>query len=361
MTHAHNFLVTPEALALGGSARLIAGETEIRIRTGIWNFEEAVIDLSEEPPALAAAVKETLRAIAAGTELPASLQRLDALNRAQLDQLLSDLVEGGYLIERRGAEDPQRILSNLIGRPVQVDGDALRHERPLIWLITDAESVERHAHFLAESLPVQLKTLPEPDLATLRTADLTTRIEGRQTLETIDELVTSLSRADLIVAVLQNPSFGFLRNLNRVAEAGALRMVVSVLDGPFVNVIGVHPPHTGCLECFEQRSLARQQDHVAYHRFNEATLGADDGTFSPIMGLATNLALVEAALWATGDATRTVGRVLSVYLPTFELQAQRLLRIPSCPACGQHSKERMREIGFSTRAALDRIVSGILQ
>jgi thiazole/oxazole-forming peptide maturase SagC family component len=355
------FLPGPESLALAGAARLVATGSEVRIRTGIWNFEEAVVDVSGEDPALATAVRETLRAIASGSTAPESLGRLDAVARARLDQLLSDLAEGGYLVERASADDPQRILDNLLGRPVPVDGDALRHEQPVIALATDSPSVERHARFVAEALPVQLHAVAEREMARLRSEDLTTRIDGQRTLQLLDELVGALAPADVLVAVLRNPSFGFLRNLNRVAEAGSLRMVVALLDGPFLNVLGVHPPHTGCVECFEQRSLARQQDHVAYHRFAGATLGCEDPAHGPIMGLATDLAIVEAAMWATADASRTVGRALSVYLPTFELQTQRLLRIPSCPACGQYAKERLREINFSTRAALDRIVDGFLR
>lgn len=359
---AFDFVLEPSDLALGGAARLVSiADNEVRIRTGIWNFEEAVIDVSGEEPALGAAVIETLQAIATDAAMPASVDSLDPVARASLDQLLSDLVEGGYLVERRGSEDPHRILNNLLGRPIPLEADLQGQSQPVVALVSDTPSIERHLQSIDQALPIELIAIDNDVVSRLRQHDLTTRIDGRATIEATDEFVKLLSAADILLVVMRNASMGLLRNLNRVAEAGSLRMVISLLDGPFLNVLGIHPPNTGCLECFEQRSLARQEDHVAYHRFANATLGADDGTYGPILALAADLALVESAMWATGGSTRSVGRVLGVYLPTFELQAQRLLRIPSCPACGQYAKERLREINFSTRAALDRVVNASLR
>lgn len=75
----------------------------------------------------------------------------------------------------------------------------------------------------------------------------------------------------------------------------------------------------------------------------------------------TVLAVTEGYLHAAVGTSRLSGRVLGIHLPTLEIQAQDLLRMPSCPACGRVSRQRIREINFNTRAAVDRIVSEVLR
>ena len=154
-----------------------------------------------------------------------------------------------------------------------------------------------------------------------------------------------------------------LRNLNRVLEGQDIPWVCAFVDGPFVSVVGVKSPHTGCFECFEQRSLARLEDHVTYHEFARAPLGraARAAADAPMMHLLTTMAMTEGYLHAAVGASRISGRALSVHLPTFEIQAQDLLRMPNCPGCGRVSRQRLREINFNSRAAVDRIVSAVLR
>ena len=80
-----------------------------------------------------------------------------------------------------------------------------------------------------------------------------------------------------------------------------------------------------------------------------------------MMSWLTVLAVTEGYLHAAVGTSRLSGRVLGIHLPTLEIQTQDLLRMPSCPACGRVSRQRIREINFNSRAAVDRIISEVLQ
>ena len=64
----------------------------------------------------------------------------------------------------------------------------------------------------------------------------------------------------------------------------------------------------------------------------------------------------EAVLLRSLGTSRFLGRALSIYLPTYEMQAQDVLRIGTCPACGHVSRDIVEEINFSSRVVIDRHV-----
>jgi len=199
-------------------------------------------------------------------------------------------------------------------------------------------------------------------LERLGAADLTSRVDGLATEHAVADLRPLLD-ATAVVTCFQRPSLPLLRNLNRLLEDRDIPWVCAFVDGPFVSVVGVKSPHTGCFECFEQRALARLEDHVSYHDFARSPIGRapDRPTDAPMMSLLTTLAVMEGYLHAAVGTSRFCGRVLSIHLPTWEIQAQDLLRMPNCPACGKVSRQRLREINFNSRAAVDRIVAEVLR
>jgi thiazole/oxazole-forming peptide maturase SagC family component len=81
----------------------------------------------------------------------------------------------------------------------------------------------------------------------------------------------------------------------------------------------------------------------------------------PLMSWLTVLAVTEGYLHASVGTSRLSGRVLGIHVPTLEIQAQDLLRMPSCPACGRVARERTREINFNSRAAVDRVIAEVLR
>lgn len=355
-----------EVYTLASTARvMVDGETRFRIRTGVWNYEEAVIDVSQEPPTVARTVRSALQALATGPLcLPDHVDdALTPLERANVDRLVADLAQAGVVVPQRTGADQQAVTAALLGRltsPYPGAGDTPAHD-VLFW--SDSAAAEEQARLLADRMRLPLTTVPAEVTGTLATADLTSQTEAFHTETTIAQLQSSLGRPAAVVTCFLRPSVPVLRNLNRVLDGTDIPWVSAFVDGPFVSVVGVKHPHTGCFECFEQRALARLEDHISYHEFVRAAEAAPppEGHDAPLMHLLSVLAVTEGYLHATVGSSRLSGRAVSVHLPTFEIQAQDLLRMPHCPCCGRVARQRLREIDFNSRAAVDRIVSGVLQ
>lgn len=352
--------------ALASTARLLEdGSGRFRIRTGVWNFEEAVVDVGQEPPAVAGTVQSALRALAVG---PARLaDHLDAqllpLERANVEQLFADLAQAGVLVPVRQRLDQQAITAALLGRlvsPYPGEGSPPTKE---VGFWSDSAAATTQAAQFAESLRLPLAPLDAVLSEQLSHADLTSGIDAYDTDQRLARVRAQLSGMAAVVTCFLRPSVPVLRNLNRVLDGQEIPWVCAFVDGPFVTVVGIKAPHSGCFECFEQRSLARLEDHVAYHEFTRTPVGAppERGSDAPVMHVLANLAVTEAYLHVAVGSSRLAGRALCVHLPTFEIQAQDLLRMPNCPACGRVSRQRLREINFNSRAAVDRIVSAVLQ
>lgn len=353
-------------LCLTNTARLLDdGRTKFRIRTGVWNFEEAVIDVAAESPAVAGSVSAMLRALATG---PALLgDHLDGallpVERANVERLFLDLVDAGVLVAADARSSQDSVTAALLGRLTSPYPGATGTLEGSMLFVSDSAAARTQAEQLAAGMRVELTTLDPQVYAELDSADLTTRVEGYDTERAVERLRESFTETAAVVTCFQRPSLPFLRNLNRVVEGHDIPWINAFIDGPFVSVVGLKSPHTGCFECFEQRALARLEDHVVYHDFARTPLGqrGDQDIDAPMMSLVTVLAITEGYLHAAVNASRISGRVLGIHLPTMEIQSQELLRMPNCPACGKVSRQRLKEINFNSRAAVDRIVADVLR
>jgi thiazole/oxazole-forming peptide maturase SagC family component len=353
------------AYVLASTTRIIEdGGGRMRIRTGVWNFEEAVIDVSNEPQAVGKSVKSALKALAAGPlEVADHLDPgLLPIEKANVERLFVDLQAAGMVIETGDGASQDAVTAALLGRlttPYPTGGEAPTGE---VLFLTDCAAAIPHAKLLAEGMRLKL-TVAEGLNEKLAGVDLTSRIDGLLTEQAIATLKPAVSNYAAIVTCYQRPWLPLLRNLNRLVEGRDIPWVSAFIDGPFASVIGLKSPHTGCFECFEQRALARLEDHVSYHDFARSPLGQlpDRPADAPMMAMLTAVAVTEGYLHAAAGSSRFSGRALSIHLPTWEIQTQDLLRMPNCPACGKVSKQRLKEINFNSRAAVDRIVAEVLR
>jgi len=354
------------AVRLASTARPIEdGGGRLRIRTGVWNYEEAAIDVSGESPAVARTVRSALHAVSGGPMVLAEHfdPELLPIERANVQKLFADLAQAGLLepVGQRASQDA--VTAALLGRLTTPYPGATTLDGREVLFYSDSPTATAQAEQLAQGLRLPLTPFPAEALRLLAESDLTTRIDGYQTESLVTQLRALLAEPVAIVTCLQRPALSLLRNLNRVLEGQDKPWICGLVDGPFITVAGFKAPHTGCFECFEQRALARLEDHVTYHEFARSAAGkqSDSDLDAPMLTWLTVLAVTEGYLHASVQASRLSGRVLGIHLPTLEIQTQDLLRLPSCPACGRVSRQRVREINFNSRAAVDRIISEVLQ
>ncbi|MER8186881.1 hypothetical protein [Kitasatospora sp. NPDC094015] len=349
-------------VVLATSVRLLAVEPGVvRLRWGIWNFSEVNVDLRAESPAVRAAMTALFETLAAGKPADgtfADAADLTPVERANLHLAVNELRQAGFLAHdrpsARGGEMARALLGNL--DLYGADGST----EATVAFAADTPSAAAYVAAQAHSLGLPLELLPADFLDGLRGADLTSGMGGAAAADALKRLGAAVEHCDSLVVQLGQGSVLALRNLNRLACHLEKPVVVGLVDGPFATVVGADSPRTGCLECFEQRSLARLEDHIGYHAFVGATAAGGAGGANGVESLLCAHLVNEAVLLRSLGTSRFLGRALSIYLPTYEIQAQDVLRIGTCPACGHVARDIVREINFSSRTVVDRHVRDAL-
>ena len=353
-----------EGVVLAQNARVLFDSTDsIRIRTGIWNFEEAVVNYSTEPDVVVTTLRQAFECLAHGDQLNLDDVGVELAprERANVLQLFSDLIQSGLLVDPATKTRDTVTMHALRGMLRDYDQNAPRTSdaTPAV-IVADHPDVQVEARRFADQLGMPIRPVGDSAFNVLKTSDLTTLIDTYATEAAFDELTAEFEGTGPILGLFQGPSLVILRNLNRTMERLERPFILGFMDGPFLSILGMRPPYTGCFECFELRSLSRLEDHIIYHEFARVLTPAVSHGTSAVMALITNLVVTEGFLEISVGASRFSGRVLNIFLPTLEIQVQDLLRMPGCPACGHITKQKLREINYNSRVVVDRLAKEAL-
>ena len=341
------------------------GADEVRLRKGIWNFEEAILTFD----GLSKDHKESLVRLftllqdgrGVETESLPNEENLTQLEKEQVVQTMDALRSTKYVTDGEDA-DGRRFLNQLLGGTDDYATNGGSRGKPVLFF-ADTQSIKEYAVMLATEINLPLTVMTQEDFQRMRAVDLTTKFDAygtRQQLESVRHIVEPFG---CIVGCLERPHIVFLRNLNRVLVQTSQVLSLSLLDGPFTTVFTIKPPETGCFECFEQRLLARMEETPSYHQFVAQTsdrprLGTKIHA-SPLMHSLAAQALFEGLMVQKIGKAKLAGRVLNTYVPLMEIQVQPLLRVPYCPACGFVAEARMEEMYSSSKKIIDRVVDRI--
>ena len=190
------------------------------------------------------------------------------IERANVDKLFADLVQAGVLVSTAQRASQDAVTAALLGRLTSpYPGASTLEDREVVFLSDSAAATRTRRPSGHRDAAAADHAARRRRVRLLHESDLTTRIDGYQTEGVVHRLRAALGDAAAVVTCLQRPVLPMLRNLNRVLEGLDKPWVNAFIDGPFITVAGLKSPHTGCFECFEQRALARLEDHVIYHEF----------------------------------------------------------------------------------------------
>jgi thiazole/oxazole-forming peptide maturase SagC family component len=344
------------------------GLNEIRIRKGIWNYEEAILSLDGIGENFKNAFIKLLNKLedkeAIDFEVFLDEEQLSPEDKTQIKQVLEALTGQNYIHPEKDAV-AKHLLYDLIGGTVAgkfyKDGS---NYRPILFF-ADTQSVIDYAIMLAKEINLPMTVLSESQFKDISLMDLTSKLDGLDTRKQMEELKNFIEPFSCIVGCMERPHVNFLRNLNRVLIKTSKVLSMALLDGPFTSVFTIKPPETGCFECYENRLFARMQEMPVYKEFVEHTRKSANPmrqkTFaSPIMHSIVSTALFEGFLVSTIGKAKFAGRVLNTYLPIMEIQVQDLLRVPFCPACGFISEARMDEMYTSTKKMIDKVIDNVV-
>ena len=361
---------------MGGQRRLILsdgvrvysnGADEIRIRKGIWNYEEAILTFGDLSESLQSALVGALDLLAEGQlldleHLPGE-EGLTPEERDHVVQIVEALEYQNYVCAEDNSES-MHLLCEILGGTNTARYLARAPSPGPVLFFADTHSIKDFACMLASEIKMPLTVMTENEFKDIAGLDLTTRHDGYDTKKQLDDLLKYIQPFGCLVGCIERPHIAFLRNINRALIRTSQTLSLALLDGPFTSVFTIKPPETGCFECFELRLMARMQDMSAYQRFAECTrtlASASQKTCaSPLMYSLAAQALFEGFLVSNLGKARLAGRVLNTYLPIMEIQVQDLLRVPFCPACGFISEARLDEMCTSTKKIVDKVVERII-
>lgn len=339
---------------------LFNGANEIRIRSGLWNYNEAILDLSPYSEAMQNATKELIDSLRGDGFSYEDIDKfsIEDQDKQQLKELLDGLAGAGMIYGSENDNLNASITDILLGKIKEslVPEDFKSSE---VLFISDCEFSIKTAKELCEQMKLTLAYEDLDFINKIASYDLTTNYDALKTEKGLAEISRMVKDYDAFVISLKHTNMKFLRNLNRVAIELKKTMTVGMLDGPFITVFSTRPPSTGCTECFENRILARLEDHRLYEMYvSEDKL--EDQKINPakvlLSNMLTSLLLSEAYLIHTYSMTKFEGRVLSIFVPTLEIQTQDLLRVPYCPACGNVSKAQFEEMNVQSRVIVDELL-----
>lgn len=346
---------------LSPSVRVLAEESNvIRLRWGIWNFEEVTIDLRNESKVMQKATQNFFEQLTSLTEADGSFTRfseLNSLEKANLQLTLQQLTEKGFITNNQKNFDGNNMARVVLGNLSFYETQKL--SRTAVAFTSDSDYANKYLEQQNIELNMEIKILPQEFFHKISHCDLTMGINLLENKNIIFELEQYLVDCQALAANIRHSSILAMRNLNRLAMFLEIPLILGLVDGPFTTVVGCESPQTGCLECFEQYSLARLEDHVSYHdflntNFKENYPAKNKG--NPVEAMMCSLLVNEAIVLKNFGTSRFIGRALSVYLPSYEMQTQDVVRIVTCPACGQAAKNIAAEINFNTRSIIDKYI-----
>jgi thiazole/oxazole-forming peptide maturase SagC family component len=337
---------------------------EIRLRKGVWNHKEAILRLAglEERDArvLGAVCDAFLQGREADLNVIVRDLGLKAEDVGPICGLLESLKQQQFLNEaKRG--DVSEAVRALLGGNLTGFEERAAPPRPVLFF-SDNNYAREAAKTLAGEIGLPLDVIDDKTLQALAMADLTTRTDAVEYMQTVAEFGKLFQSYRCVLGVVASPNVSLLRNLNRLLVGAEKPLILGLVDGPFLHALSTLATETGCFECFEQRMLARLEDTVVYHQFVQATGGGTNSGgpwLSPQLHTLTATVISEAFLYSTLGMMRLAGRIVSVYQPLLEIQVQDLLRVPYCPACGFISKAQVNELYTSSKRIMTDMMAKI--
>ncbi|EKS4343685.1 streptolysin associated protein SagC [Clostridium sporogenes] len=340
------------------------GENEIRFRSGLWNYNEAVLDLSSETPNFIKAFRIIINDLKNNKAF--SMKYLDEHNlndqeKNNLINVISSLSEAGMLCSENEKDNEFEMSKVLLG-DFRYNLNKKEGEPQKVLFISDNDYAKETAKSLSDGMNMKLDLCSKETIDNIISMDLTSNLDALEKKSNTENLKNKLKNYSSILICMGHINMNLFRNINRVSIELKKPIIMSFIDGPFITILSTLPPKTGCLECFEQRILSRLEDHVLYHKFIESdfkTIEEPHKSIIPLLNIMTNMLISEGFLINNFNTCKIEGRVLSIFVPTLEIQTQDLLRVPFCPACGNISKAKLSEINISTRNIVDEILEDI--
>ena len=281
-----------------------------------------------------------------------------------LNDIINSLIGNRFLEYDDKKNNMLNTVYEFIGEYFYDIPDESKVQKNKIIFITDNDRLKEYAKLASEDLYMNVDMMSSDDIKRIEKSNITDTTDAIENIETQKELLKLFDGISCVVVSVEKPRLNLLRNINRLLLEKSIPIVISILDGPFLNITTIKGKETACYECFENRVVARNESLTVYNNFVKQTMNfkiKNKKTYiTPILQSFTSIALYEAFLFAAIGKCKLAGRVINVYIPSIEIQIQDLLRVPFCPACGHISRAKYNEMYTSSKEVIEKFSSKVI-
>lgn len=143
-----------------------------------------------------------------------------------------------------------------------------------------------------------------------------------------------------------------LLSLNKIFMEKTINAMYAFLDGGFIHLVSLNDYSFGCLECVMARFISRHSTwETSVPQFK-----IENNEKTDEINYLISLSKLLIKVSQTYGKNILNNKILSIYLPTFELHVDRILKIPFCSTCGYISKKQSQELNINLKTAINKII-----
>lgn len=331
------------------------GADVVELRHGVWN--PVSFTLSDDS---GSGVLYRLLKRLDGSASPAVVAREEQVSRDEVEDLIDELDRLG-VIESGPSSALDYYLDNLAPTIV---GQSTPAPRPVRLLGDKALSAAIAEQLRGSEFPVEVTQVEadDPRAKVVADSDRSWLFDGHDMQERLLPFEGWSDSLVVLASTIINPLE--FKALNRASLEYGFPWMHVALDGPFLLIGPTFVPRRhGCYECFETRVTMNLRQERAYQAYKNALVERELALGKlPLEPILINLVAAHAALeignYVAAGYDFTVGKCMSLFLPTMEFAFNEVLRVPNCPACSPVSERDDKELYFDLRTVIQDEAAG---
>ena len=215
-------------------------DDEIRFRKGIWNFEEASLTLNDLEDNMREVVmfivKELLDDKLISFDDIVKKFSLNEKDSNLLNDIINSLIGNRFLEYDDKKNNMLNTVYEFIGEYFYDIPDESKVQKNKIIFITDNDRLKEYAKLASEDLYMNVDMMSSDDIKRIEKSNITDTTDAIENIETQKELLKLFDGISCVVVSVEKPRLNLLRNINRLLLEKSIPIVISILDGPFLNI-----------------------------------------------------------------------------------------------------------------------------
>lgn len=166
------------------------------------------------------------------------------------------------------------------------------------------------------------------------------------------------SKYSQLIVIMTSVNLNLLKKLNVVMTLMDKSWTLGYIDGFFVNICSFNTEYTGCFECLNSQESIRVENYNNYLSYIKNEKQFEKNTKiknSTYRLLVSNIESIESSKYTECNSPLE-GKIISIYLPTYEIQVENLYRSPICPICGASAVNVSEQYNISTQNSINELL-----